>query len=232
MTNFKFVFYVFAITFVGCGMLPAQATRTWVSGVGDDANPCSRTAPCKTFTGAFFKTTPGGEIDVLDPGGFGAIIINHSITIEGGSSLASVLATSGSNGIVVAAGANDVVTLRHLTIQGAGSGLNGIRFTSGKALHIQHCEIAQFTSHGVDMEPSTAGAQLEMTDSVSQDNGGNGFYAVGPGNYVFATIDNSRFANNNNGIVASDYSKLAIRNSTASGNAQAGILAWRTRGKR
>src|SRR5438477_3797204 len=47
----------------------AQATRTWVSGVGDDVNPCSRTAPCKTFAGAISKTAGGGEIDVLDPGG-------------------------------------------------------------------------------------------------------------------------------------------------------------------
>jgi hypothetical protein len=61
----------------------AQATRTWVSGVGDDANPCSRTAPCKTFAGAISKTAPGGEIDALDPGGFGALTITKSITIDG-----------------------------------------------------------------------------------------------------------------------------------------------------
>jgi hypothetical protein len=62
----------------------AQATRTWVSGVGDDANPCSRTAPCKTFAGAISKTAPGGEIDALDPGGFGALTITNAITIDGG----------------------------------------------------------------------------------------------------------------------------------------------------
>ena len=62
----------------------AQATRTWVSGVGDDANPCSRTAPCKTFPGAISKTAPGGEIDALDPGGFGALTITKAITIDGG----------------------------------------------------------------------------------------------------------------------------------------------------
>src|SRR5216684_8686022 len=61
----------------------AQATRTWVSGVGDDANPCSRTAPCKTFAGAISKTAKGGEIDALDPGGFGAVTITKSITIDG-----------------------------------------------------------------------------------------------------------------------------------------------------
>src|SRR5436305_11732131 len=97
----------------------AQATRTWVSGVGDDANPCSRTAPCKTFAGAISKTAAGGEIDVLDPGGFGALTITKGITIDGNGTFASVLA-SGTNGIVVNAGPNDVVALRNLSIDGGG----------------------------------------------------------------------------------------------------------------
>src|ERR1700676_5205555 len=85
----------------------AQATRTWVSGVGDDANPCSRTAPCKTFAGAYSKTAAGGEIDAIDPGGFGALTISKAITIDGGGGqVASVLVSAG-NGIVVAAGAGD-----------------------------------------------------------------------------------------------------------------------------
>src|ERR1700736_4226568 len=87
----------------------AQATRTWVSGVGDDANPCSRTAPCKTFPGAISKTAVAGEIDVLDPGGFGAVTITKSITIKAVGTVAGVL-VSGTNGIVVAAGPSDVVT--------------------------------------------------------------------------------------------------------------------------
>src|SRR5256886_17626603 len=100
-------------------MANAQATRTWVSGVGDDANPCSRTAPCKSFAGAISKTAIGGEIDVIDPGGFGAVTITKSITIDGsGGPLAGILA-SGTNGVIinVAAGGNDphrTVNLRNL----------------------------------------------------------------------------------------------------------------------
>src|SRR6266478_3294290 len=87
----------------------AQAPRTWVSGVGDDANPCSRTAPCKTFAGAISKTAAGGEIDALDPGGYGAVTITKAITIDGGGGqVASVLA-SGTNGIVVQAQPTDTV---------------------------------------------------------------------------------------------------------------------------
>src|SRR5207237_3458529 len=101
-----------------------------VSGVGDDANPCSRTAPCKTFAGAISKTATGGEIDALDPGGFGGVTITKSITLDGGGFIAGVL-VSGTNGIVVNAAAMDRVVLRNLDVNGLGNGLNGIRFLAG-----------------------------------------------------------------------------------------------------
>src|SRR5207247_6500229 len=104
----------------------AQATRTWVSGVGDDANPCSRTAPCKTFAGAISKTAAGGEISVLDPGGYGTVTITKSITIDGSSVVASIL-NSGVNGVIVN-GSGVTVTLRRIMINGAGTspGLRGV----------------------------------------------------------------------------------------------------------
>src|SRR5438094_4946195 len=108
----------------------AQASRTWVSGVGDDVNPCSRTAPCKTFAGAISKTAAGGEIDALDPGGFGAVTITKAITIDGHNTMTSVLA-SGGNGIVISAGATDIVTLRGLSITAPNNGLIGIKYNSG-----------------------------------------------------------------------------------------------------
>src|SRR5436309_5110424 len=83
----------------------AQATRTWVSGVGDDANPCSRTAPCKTFAGAISKTAAGGEIDALDPGGYGTVTITKAITIDGGGGQVAGILAAATNGIHVAAGA-------------------------------------------------------------------------------------------------------------------------------
>src|SRR5579862_7232404 len=98
----------------------AQATRTWVSGVGDDANPCSRTAPCKTFTGAISKTAPAGEIDALDPGGFGAVTITKSITIDGGGGVIAGVLVSGTNAITIDVGNNDQVTIRNMRIDGLG----------------------------------------------------------------------------------------------------------------
>src|SRR5205085_9038707 len=111
-----------------------QATRTWVSGVGDDANPCSRTAPCKTFAGAISKTAPAGEINVLDPGGFGAVTITKSITIS--STFEAGVLVSGTNGIIVSAGPNDQVVLEGLDIEGLGTGLDGVKILSAGSVYV------------------------------------------------------------------------------------------------
>jgi hypothetical protein len=142
----------------------AQATRTWVSGVGDDANPCSRTAPCKTFAGAISKTAAGGVISVLDPGGFGAVTITKAITIESDGAIAGVL-SSGTNGIIVNAGANDVVQLRRLAIHGGGTGLNGVRFLAGKLLVVESSSIEAVTGNGIDFQPG-GDASLRLRDVI------------------------------------------------------------------
>lgn len=133
----------------------AQATRTWVSGVGDDANPCSRTAPCKTFAGAISKTASGGEINCLDPGGFGAVTITKAMTISCEMGTAGVL-VSGTNAIVINAPATDRVFLKGLDFEGLGTGLNAIQFNTGALLHVEDCVIRDFTGFGIQIKPSTA----------------------------------------------------------------------------
>ena len=136
----------------------AQATRTWVSGVGDDVNPCSRTAPCKTFAGAISKTAAGGEISVLDPGGFGAVTITKSITINGGGELAGVL-SSGTTGITInssTASNTDDVVLRNLDINGAGNGTNGINILRARMVHIENCTVSGITGVGINVVPNNA----------------------------------------------------------------------------
>src|SRR6266853_6131794 len=169
------VFFALATT-----MLSAQASRTWVSGVGDDANPCSRTAPCKTFAGAISKTAAGGEIDALDPGGFGAVTITKAITIDGGGGQVASVLVSGTNGIVVQANAStDVVILRNLRINGIGSGLNGIRFLSGKDLNVENCFIFGFTQNGVDIALNQAfQASAHIINTVFENNAGVGVRAA------------------------------------------------------
>lgn len=125
----------------------AQATRTWVSGVGDDVNPCSRTAPCKTFAGAISKTAAGGEIDCLDPGGFGAVTITKSITIDCGGTLGSVL-SSGVQGVIINALITDSVTLRNLSINGAGTtvGTNGVAVLAAKHVRLENVFINNYSN--------------------------------------------------------------------------------------
>jgi hypothetical protein len=134
-----------ACMFMVASVASAQATRTWVSGVGDDANPCSRTAPCKTFAGAISKTAPGGEINALDPGGFGGVTITKSITITGVGLQAGVL-VSGTNAIIINAGVNDVITLRNLQINGLGTGLTGIKMLGGATLIVEDVNVFGFAT--------------------------------------------------------------------------------------
>src|ERR687896_733792 len=130
--------------FLAAAPAQAQATRTWVSGVGDDANPCSRTAPCKTFAGAISKTATGGEINVLDPGGFGGVTITKSITISSEGFEAGVL-VSGTNAIVINATTSSHVVLRGLDVEGLGTGLVGIKVLGGLgSLHVEKCTINNF----------------------------------------------------------------------------------------
>src|SRR5215813_11842497 len=141
-----------ALCLLSTTLAKAQATRTWVSGVGDDANPCSRTAPCKTFAGAISKTATGGEINVLDPGGFGAVTITKAITISSECFEAGVL-VSGSNGIIINAPSTAEVVLRGLDFEGLGTGLAGIKVLAAGAVHVERCTINNFTQIGIDFVP-------------------------------------------------------------------------------
>jgi hypothetical protein len=203
-----------------------QATRTWVSGVGDDANPCSRTAPGKTFAGAIAKTAAGGEIDALDSGGFGALTITKSITIDGGNNLASVLVSSG-NGIVINAADTDVIVLRHLKFQGlngtASAGLNAIRILKAGEVHIEDCDIQNFGNVGIDWESSTSGGKLFVSDTNILNNQGGGFLMKPNAVPATAQLDHVFALHNLFGFKAQDQADVTISNSVASGNTQNGF---------
>src|SRR6185369_10678523 len=164
------VFAGLLFPFLASAPAHAQATRTWVSGVGNDANPCSRTAPCKTFAGAISKTAAEGEINVLDPGGFGAVTITKSITIRSDHIEAGVL-VSGTNGIIVNVAATDNVILEGLDIEGLGTGLNGVQIVGAGNTNIIRCTIHHFTGNGVNVV-GTAGARALVIDSIITGNGG------------------------------------------------------------
>lgn len=216
----------------------AQATRTWVSGVGDDANPCSRTAPCKTFAGAISKTAAGGEINVLDPGGFGAVTITKSITISSEGFEAGVL-VSGTNGIIVNVAATDVVVLRGLDIEGLGTGVNGIHFIGSGTLHVEKSVIHRFVQNGINFIPNASGAELYVSDTQIRENGtsattGGVVFRPTVGGNIF--LNNVRVENNSSGVIVDGSGSSAggingsLRDTSLVGNSNNGISAISTAG--
>jgi hypothetical protein len=199
----------------------AQATRTWVSGTGNDANACTRSAPCATFSTALSKTVAGGEIDCVDAGGFGTFTINKSITIDCGGAVGSILA-NGVTGITVNAGANDKIVLRNLNIQGLGAGTNGIRFTAGFHLTVDNVTITGFTSRGIDVDKgASANVYVRDTRIANVATGIRLFTGLGG---VNAQIDNVRIDNASasglevaSGSTIASISNSVITNATGSG---------------
>jgi hypothetical protein len=215
----------------------AQASRTWVSGVGDDANPCSRTAPCKTFAGAISKTAAAGEINCIDPGGFGAVTITKSISIICDNTEAGVL-VSGTNAIIVN-GAGAIVTLKGLDIEGLGTSLVGIDFIQGAALHVHKVQVRGFRSgaaSGILFAPSAGASKLVVSDSYITDNGvpgiGGGIVLKPTGTgAINAVINNTKVENNSTGVLADgsvstgSAVNFTVRDSISVENSNDGILA-------
>lgn len=177
----------------------AQATRTWVSGVGDDANPCSRTAPCKTFPGAISKTAAGGEINVLDPGGFGALTITKSITLYNDGAVAGLL-VSGANGIIINAASTDRIVIDGLDIEGHGTGLNGIRILNAGSVIVKDTVIRNFrgnTGFGIDIQSASPVEVYLKNVTIMNNNGGVNVSSSGV-NINRVTIDDSHIIQNVN----------------------------------
>ena len=196
---------VFVFTMLCVSGVQAQATRTWVSGVGDDQNPCSFTAPCKTLAGAISKTATGGEITVRDAGGFGSVIIRKSITIDGTGVPASILANQ-ATGITIDIPRElpgqlgqlriipRVVRIRGLSINGLGSGINGINVIAASKVSVEDCVIDGFTKHGINVQAGT----LYVSNTTIRNNAGAGINVTGAAQ---AGISDSSLIYNGTGLV-------------------------------
>ena len=196
----------------------AQASRTWVSGVGDDVNPCSRTAPCKTFAGAISKTAASGIINALDP--IAAVTITKAITLEG-SGVSTNILNSGTNGIIVNAADTDVVIVRGIMIQGGGTGLNGIRFLKGKSLTVESCTIQNQNGAAIDVAPSGAAGTLFVRNSTFVANK-TGINLAGAS---IATIASSRFFDDVLGLHTIGTARATIWDSVFASNTDKGLWA-------
>lgn len=242
MNKFRFTLTALAImafTLMISSAAQAQATRTWVSGVGDDANPCSRTAPCKTFAGAISKTATNGEIDALDPAGFGAVTITKSITIDGSPTGVAGILNAGTTGIIinVTSGADlrKSVTIRGVSIQGAGTGTRGFNILAASRVYVENCFISGMNGSPGDgiTDSRTTGGFLDVDNTTITNNTGSGIN-VNPSSgstQINVHVANSRIqGNNGNGLLAGSNVKGVVFNSVITHNFLSGILVQQTAG--
>jgi len=196
---------------------PTPLMRTYVSGTGNDSSPCTATQPCATFQAALALTMAGGEIFVLNSADYGPVTINKAVTITSEGAVAGILARSGA-GITISAGANDVVNLRGLGIDGANSGTVGIQFTSGKALTIQKSFVRNFTNSGVSFAPNAA-SMLFVADTSVTNNATNGIFVSGGSGAVNGALSRVNASGNGVGILASGSGvSLAVSDTVANNN--------------
>jgi hypothetical protein len=233
MNKFRFTLQTLLValfTLAFASLAQAQATRTWVSGVGDDANPCSRTAPCKTFAGAISKTATGGEINAIDPAGFGTVTLTKSITIDGGGTQSSILSAGATQGILVNAPATSHVVIRNLSINGAGTGSFGIRMLAGGSMSVENVAISGLTNHGIQINlanGTTSNVFIKdcfiRTGETTVSRGINIQPVSGTAN-VTATIDNVRMERMFVGLYVGEGGKATLRNSVATNMSYAGVV--------
>jgi hypothetical protein len=216
------ILIICAALVIGATAAHGQASRTWVSGVGNDANPCSLTAPCKTFAGAISKTAEGGEIDALDPAGYGTVTITKALTIDGGTGAgwASILA-SGVPGITVNVTTgthvnNAVVILRNITFNGivqspSAAGTNAINYIKAAQLMVESCFFENFSTTGITEASAATGTNLRV-DDCNFDNITTGIIINTTSGLSFAEIDNCRFNGIANGVNTTANAFVNVRN--------------------
>ena len=204
----------------------AQATSNYVSGTGNDANPCTPSAPCLTLQRALTNTVAGGDVITLDSANYGYATINRAVTITNATGIAGVLAMSSVTGITIAAGANDTINLQGLEIEGAGSGADGIQFSSGAALNIKDSVIRGF-NNGINFQPSGPGTLSVVGTLISGNSTGILFQSSATSS---GALNDAQLINNASGLVASSASSTAVaninvQNSIVSNNSTVGILS-------
>lgn len=228
--------FVFAVILFGiAGNARAQVSRTFVSGFGDDTNPCTRVSPCKTLAAALAQASAGGEIDVMDPAGVASSVsatltIDKAVSIVNVGAPAGVMVSAGSNAIVVNAGANDVVVLRGLILEGQGTALNGIKFIAGGALYVEDCAINRFAAAGIDFEPSGQ-SRLFVSNTVIRSNrsdpAGVGILFK-PAAASSGVLRSVQLQHNATGVRVEDLGTVTVSDSSSVGNINDGFVAVST----
>jgi hypothetical protein len=220
--------FIFVILVFGASALVnAQAPRTWVSGVGDDTFPCSRTAPCKTFAGAISKTAVNGEINCLDPGGYGGVTITKSITIDCEDTQGSILAANITGITINITSGTDIrkaVMLRGISINGTNNGINGVRIIRANDVKMNEMVIFNFAQHGISVETTAGNLKLVVEDCIIRRNLLHGINAFPVGSTADISVNDSTLSTmGGNGLNFADNVVASISDSVVSGNGT-GIL--------
>jgi hypothetical protein len=203
-------------------MLAASAAdaQIFISATGNDANICSRTAPCRTLQRGINATGAGREMQILDSGEFGRATITKSITISAVGVSATVRSlTSGSNAIVINS-STAVVALRGLMLLGGGTGLRGINITAAQAVHIENCDIERFSGSGIRLAANNT--ELFVIDSRVRQNGADGLIVTGTTSAKLS-VDNSTFENNADDGIDVEGIEATITRSVMAGNGSNGV---------
>jgi hypothetical protein len=208
MTKFTASLAVLAsLLALGLDVAPAQAlnTRSFISALGNDANACTRAAPCRTLQVAHDKTLAGGEINFLDPGGYGTLVITKAISIvNDGVGSAGILVPSGGTGITINAAGGGYINIRGLIIEGGGVGKNGIEYIIGPSVSIENCVIRNVTDVGIYHVPIIGFTNLYVSNSYIADNAlGIGIFPGGNADVTNASITGVELHNNGFGIFVS-----------------------------
>lgn len=233
MKNSRWILSLVAVCAAAVQPANAQALKTWISGTGDDSYPCSRSAPCQSFSAALAMTMANGEIGVSDPLESGPVTINQSVRIDGSNAGTALIIGSGTDGITIAAGASDVVILRNLVLKGTGGAgtSRGIKFISGKVLIIENCDIYGFGQRAISIEP-TNDAQVFIHNTNVHASQSNGIMVQPVGSAkVTMAMDDVRINDNvNYGLLVNGASSVTVRDSIISNHGVSGIRADATLG--
>jgi hypothetical protein len=223
------VFALLAFTLALSAAAQAQ-TRTWVDGLGDDLNPCSRTAPCRTFSKAHSVTSANGEINASSPGSYGTVTVTKSITIDGGGTLAAITSTSANGVSVNDSGSNTiVVTLRNLTINGkASGGTNGVNLISGTTHYGDHCQIAGNTAAspnggGIRVSMTASGGTVNVIDSMIFNNRVGVTATTTTGNVTVNVLRSVITHNTSDGVFLDARAFATVKDSKLAFNGGAGV---------
>lgn len=213
------------ITLFAAAAVVQAAPRTFVASTGSDANPCSLSAPCRTFQAAVNAVDAGGQVVALDSAGYGTITINKSVQVIVPPGVHGGIASSGAtDGVTINAGASDVITLRGLYISRNDTMNSGIMFLSGASLFVENCVIEKFSA-GIDLQPTNS-ARVSIKNVIVRNSGfaGIGMFPQGTAD-LKAVIEDSWLENVQTGVDARDNTFVQVRNTVATGNSFAGFVS-------